>query len=61
MLCFLNTPKKVIRKVKILWKNTMTKEALSPEFKEYAKQILNNVFKEENTIISVVEPKDKTN
>ena len=29
--------------------------------KEYAKQILNNVFKEENTIISVVEPKDKTN
>ena len=27
--------------------------------KEYAKQILNNVFKEENTIISVVEPKDK--
>jgi len=29
--------------------------------KEYTKQILNNVFKEENTIISVVEPKDKTN
>ena len=29
--------------------------------KEYAKQILNDVFKEENTIISVVEPKDKTN
>ena len=28
---------------------------------EYAKQILNDVFKEENTIISVVEPKDKTN
>lgn len=29
--------------------------------KEYAKQILNDVFKEENTVISVVEPKDKTN
>ena len=28
---------------------------------DYAKQVLNTVFKEENTVISVVEPKDKAN